>query len=90
MRITSIIVSVIALALDAEARKSYMIKEMINTGTLKVSSPRVGADSANWCLFKDVNNQFCLGASMSVTWEMKPTTIYQGSASSTILAHALV
>ena len=77
MRFTSIIVSVIALAVGAEARKSYLIKDMINHGQLKVTSPRVGADSANWCLFKDVNNQFCLGATMNVKWEMKPTTIYQ-------------
>jgi hypothetical protein len=64
MRITSFIVSVIALAVGTEARKSYLIKDMLNSGQLKVSSPRVGADSANWCLFKDANNQFCLGASM--------------------------
>jgi len=78
MKITSILVSVIALAVgNTEARKSYLIKEMINSGHLKVSSPRVGADSANWCLFKDENNQFCLGATMNIKWEMKPTTIYQ-------------
>jgi hypothetical protein len=68
MHFTSLIVSVIALALGTEARKSYLIKDMINHGHLKVSSPRVGADSANWCLFKDANNQFCLGADMAVTW----------------------
>jgi hypothetical protein len=76
MRVTSIILSVIALALETEARKSYLIKDMLNSGHLKVTSPRVGADSANWCLFKDENNQFCLGATMNVKWEMKPTTIF--------------
>lgn len=76
MRITSFIVSVIALAVGTEARKSYHIKEMLNSGQLKVFSPKVGADSANWCLFKDANNQFCLGAEMNIKWEMKPATRY--------------
>ena len=57
MRVTSIILSVIALAVSSvESRKSYLIKDMINSGQLKVKSPRVGADSASWCLFKDENN----------------------------------
>ena len=78
MRITSVILSVIAFALGAtEARKSYLIKDMINSGQLKVSSPRVQAGTADWCLFKDANNKFCLTAAMNVKWEMKPKTIYQ-------------
>lgn len=57
MRLTSVILSVIAFAVSSvECRKSYLIKDMINSGELKVKSPRVGADSASWCLFKDENN----------------------------------
>ena len=43
-----------------EARKSYLIKEKIASGEIKVHSPRVLGVVNEWCWFKDPNNQFCI------------------------------
>lgn len=43
-----------------DARKSYIVKEKIQKGELKVHSPRVRATDVQFCFFKDTNNQWCV------------------------------
>ena len=71
------LVTVIVFSMTVDARKSYLVKDMVNKGNITVYSPRVGATNPTWCLFKDGSgNQYCLQTSMVVKWEMKPTTVY--------------
>jgi len=45
------------------ARKTYIIKEKIQRGDLKVQMPRVRTDDINYCWFKDSGgNQYCITA----------------------------
>jgi hypothetical protein len=43
-----------------DARKSFVIKEKIVSGEIKVASPRVQAYDCQWCFFKDKNNDWCI------------------------------
>ncbi len=47
------LLSVIAFTISVDARKSYLVKDKINSGNITVYSPRVGATTPTWCLFKD-------------------------------------
>lgn len=62
----------IVLMATAEARKSYVIKEMIEQGKLKVHSPRVMASDAKWCYFSDANNDFCIEGDLN--WKLESKT----------------
>jgi hypothetical protein len=55
-----------------DARKSYMIKERIEKGTIKVNSPRVMAYDCQWCFFKDANNDFCVLGDLN--WKLEAKT----------------
>lgn len=44
----------------ADARKSYIVKERIHRGDLKVHSPRVQTSDVQFCFFKDAHNDWCL------------------------------
>lgn len=55
-----------------EARKSYVIKEMIDQGKLRVHSPRVMASDCKWCFFSDVNNDFCVEGDLN--WKIETKT----------------
>ena len=71
------LLSVIVFSYTVDARKSYLVKDRVNSGNITVYSPRVGASTPTWCLFKDGSgNQFCFSTTMVVKWEMKPTTVY--------------
>ena len=55
------LLAVIALSMTVDARKSYLIKDKVNSGNITVYSPRVGSTNPTWCIFKDGSgNQFCL------------------------------
>jgi len=46
-----------------EGRKTYLVKESIERGDLKVHHPRVRADAdCEWCVFQDDINSFCITA----------------------------
>jgi hypothetical protein len=55
-----------------EARKTYIIKQMIDDGKLKVHSPRVMASDCKWCFMEDANNDFCLEADLN--WKIEAKT----------------
>lgn len=55
-----------------QSRKSYMIKEMIEQGKLKVHSPRVMATDCKWCFFNDANNDFCIEGDLN--WRLATKT----------------
>ena len=44
----------------ADARKSYIVKEKIKRGELRVHRPRVQTSDVQYCFFKDANNDWCL------------------------------
>ena len=62
VRKASILLSLFLIQI-VEGRKSYIIKEQINSGALKVQSPRVMAFDCEWCFFKDSNNDYCIQGS---------------------------
>jgi len=42
------------------ARKTYIIKEKIQNGDIKVMQPRVKGTSNEWCWFNNNDNQWCM------------------------------
>lgn len=63
VRKSSILLSLLVLIQIVDGRKSYIIKEKINSGELRVQSPRVMAFDCEWCFFKDSNNDYCIQGS---------------------------
>ena len=47
------IFTILFLLLLAAARKSFLVKEQLNNGSIKVTRPRVMAYDRQWCVFKD-------------------------------------
>lgn len=54
------------------SRKSYIIKEMIEQGKLRVHSPRVMASDCKWCFYNDANNDFCVEGDLN--WKIETKT----------------
>ena len=44
----------------SQARKSYIIKEQINSGELRVEQPRVRAYDSQYCWFKNSDDSYCV------------------------------
>jgi hypothetical protein len=51
-------------------RKTYIIKEKISSGDLKVLQPRVKSTASEWCWFQSVNgdNEWCMSG--DETWTL--------------------
>lgn len=56
---------------NVAARKSYVIKEKIEQGELKVHSPRVMANDVKFCFLKDDNNDYCVEGDLNWKVEFK-------------------
>lgn len=67
----------ISLMLSAEARKTYEIKDRIRSGHIKVLRPRVMAYDAEWCMFKDDNNKWCITADQDWKLSLNNEYVYQ-------------
>lgn len=60
----------------AEGRKSYIVKERIKSGDLKVHRPRVHSSEAQFCMFKDDNNDWCVDMDESWTLSLNHEYVY--------------
>jgi hypothetical protein len=88
MGIRTILCALTLLALETvTARKSYIIKEKINSGDLIVSNPRVMAYDCSWCFFKDKNNDFCVSGDLNWKLQAKTAKNYQEAQVLTIMPH---
>jgi hypothetical protein len=68
----------IVMMASVSARKSYIIKEMIENGKLKVHSPRVMATDCKWCFYNDANNDFCIEGDLN--WKIESKTLQEYKA----------
>jgi hypothetical protein len=62
-------VSLFCLINLAYGRKSYIIKEKIESGELKVHQPRVKETAVEWCFFNEENNDWCMNG--DETWKIE-------------------
>ena len=55
--------------LQADARKTYLVKDQIRSGEIEVYQPRVQATDAEWCVFKEAggDNYWCIEAAQRWT-----------------------
>jgi hypothetical protein len=56
----------------ALARKTYIVKDKVNSGSIVVSQPRVRTYDCSWCFFKDANNDFCVSG--DINWKLSSKT----------------
>jgi len=70
-----LIVSLICLIELATCRKSYIIKEKIETGEIRVHQPRVRTTKVEWCWFKEDNNDWCMNG--DETWKVEYINEYE-------------
>jgi hypothetical protein len=56
-------------------RKSYILKEQIEAGELKVHQPRVRTTKVEWCFFKQDKNDWCMTG--DETWKLEYVNEYQ-------------
>ena len=55
-------------------RKTYIIKEKIESGEMKVMQPRVQTTKVNWCWFNGDNNDWCMNG--DETWKLEYVNDY--------------
>jgi len=72
---------------SVESRKSYIVKQKIEDGDIKVGHPRVRAYDCEWCFFKDANNDFCISGNVDWKIESKTTKINQEDIVNSVNPH---
>ena len=75
---------IVFIANISECRKSYIIKEKIVNGDLKVRQPRVKATISEWCWFKDANNDWCVTGEQEIKAEIAHEYDYQSGTKNEI------
>ena len=81
-----LLLSIVAITV-VDARKTYIVKERIEAGVIKVASPRVMAYDCQWCFFKDANNDFCILGDLNWKLDMKTEKYNQEDLVLTIPGH---
>lgn len=61
---------ILSLLEFSSARKTYIIKEKITSGELKVLQPRVKSTSSEWCWFESVNSDNLWCVTGDETWTL--------------------
>ena len=84
--LSAVLLMCLVFLVSVEARKTYMIKEQINDGTLKVKSPRVMVSDVKWCFLKDDNNEYCIEGDTNMKFEFKTDQEFKIDAS-TVAPH---
>jgi hypothetical protein len=69
-----LLVSLMLLIQVITCRKSYIIKEKIESGEMKVMQPRVQTTLVQWCWFKEDNNDWCMTG--DETWKIEYVNDY--------------
>ena len=83
----TLLFTIIMMMAAVSARKSYVIKQMINDGKIRVHSPRVMATDCKWCFMNDANNDFCLEADLNLKVESKTEMEYKGDTYLSVPPH---
>lgn len=77
----ALIVTCLLMMVDVEARKTYLLKEGIEQGKIKVKQPRVMVSDVKWCFLKDDNNEYCIEGDTNMKFEFSSNQAFEKSYS---------